>query len=275
MRKIVRPTPLEQHCACGCGQVTSVWRGQHRKYITGHHARGRHNARYGVKLSDATRQKIADGRKGITTRSAGWKHTADARSKMAEAHAKTGYAPRRPGTGWTIPCRNCGKPVYVVPHNADSKFYCSLSCSSAKPGALNNFFGRRHSDETKEKIRQATIRQRATKVSLPTKPEQLVHAVLRHLGLAFETEVPLGRWCVDVFVPELSLVIFVDGCYWHACPKHFPNKKKHTPDRGRVPYLTKMGMHVLVVWEHDVLENAWLTVTGAIDSLRNKQGYCA
>lgn len=62
----------------------------------------------------------------------------------------------------------------------------------------------------------------------------------------------MGCFCVDVFIPTLKLVIFVDGCYWHACPEHFPNNKHPNSDNARIPYLTKCGYKVALLWEHEI-----------------------
>ena len=101
-------------------------------------------------------------------------------------------------------------------------------------------------------------------VVLPTKPERCVHEALRAHGIDFVTEHPIGPFCVDVYVPSTRTAIFVDGCYWHGCPKHFPDGEKGArrpkQDVCRVPYLTKCGYNVGIVWEHDALEDAWQAV---------------
>lgn len=60
------------------------------------------------------------------------------------------------------------------------------------------------------------------------------------------------------------LVIFVDGCFWHQCPKHsnlpasnaaFWLKKlmgNKTRDRLVAQALQRKGWHVLRVWEHEL-----------------------
>ncbi len=266
MRKIVRPSPPAIRCACGCGQVTTVWRGQHRKFIAGHHARGELNPRFGVSVTKETIAKMSDARKGRASRAAGWRHTEEAKARMAAAHAAVGYRPRTPGTGSYGACRTCSKPIYIQKSRATTRSYCSRSCHAKEPrdGALNPFYGKQHSAETKARIRQATLRQRAQAVVLPTKPERMVHSQLRALGFQFDAEVHLGKWCVDIYVPSLRLVIFVDGCYWHACPLHFPEKKQRGHDKARVPYLTKLGFVVVVLWEHEVLEDVCSAVKRAV-----------
>lgn len=65
----------------------------------------------------------------------------------------------------------------------------------------------------------------------------------------------------DFYFPKHQLIIFIDGCYWHGCPKcgHIPktntlywtakiglNKKR---DRRYVRELRKQGFKVIRIWE--------------------------
>ena len=63
------------------------------------------------------------------------------------------------------------------------------------------------------------------------------------------------------------LVVFVDGCFWHGCPKHsnlpvnnrdFWQKKltaNTLRDRLVNKTLRKQGWRVLRIWEHDLSKN--------------------
>jgi DNA mismatch endonuclease, patch repair protein len=64
------------------------------------------------------------------------------------------------------------------------------------------------------------------------------------------------------------LVIFVDGCFWHGCPKHSRRpesnqsywQRKLTGNRLRDRLVTKklrkQGWRVLRIWEHDLAKDA-------------------
>jgi len=68
----------------------------------------------------------------------------------------------------------------------------------------------------------------------------------------------------DFVFPRLRVAVFVDGCFWHACPKHsnlpvnnrpFWRKKldgNQTRDRLVTRTLRKRGWRVLRIWEHDL-----------------------
>lgn len=69
-----------------------------------------------------------------------------------------------------------------------------------------------------------------------------------------------------------QIVVFVDGCFWHVCPKHcsMPTnnrefwEKKLTANKERDRLVTqtlrKQGWHVIRVWEHDLAMNGALTL---------------
>src|SRR5690554_4823636 len=68
----------------------------------------------------------------------------------------------------------------------------------------------------------------------------------------------------DFVFPAQKLALFVDGCFWHACPIHgsLPNqnsdfwneKLKRNVSRDRLVgmVLRKSGWRVLRIWQHDL-----------------------
>ena len=68
----------------------------------------------------------------------------------------------------------------------------------------------------------------------------------------------------DFVFPKLKLAVFVDGCFWHSCPKHrtkpannaaFWRKKlaaNKARDRRVTRTLRRMGWRVLRIWEHEL-----------------------
>lgn len=253
-------------CECGCGVVTTIYKGRPRRFVAGHHARGSNNSQFGLPRSQSTKEKISEVRK--SQGSPWWvgrKHTDESKSQIS---ARRSGVPTTPRLGREVPCEVCKKPVYIRRSEEGLKRFCSRHCMGigTATGDLNPFFGKRHTRTTKEKIRQSTLAQRSKAVVLPTKPERMVHAELRSRQIEFLTEHPIKRWCVDVWVPSLNLIIFVDGCYWHSCPIHAPNGKKNHSDRARVPCLTKDGYKVAILWEHDILSNTQQCVQEVLSS---------
>lgn len=68
----------------------------------------------------------------------------------------------------------------------------------------------------------------------------------------------------DFVFPKLRLTVFVDGCFWHACPEHgrMPTgnrafwraklARNQARDRLVTRTLRKAGWQVLRVWEHEL-----------------------
>jgi DNA mismatch endonuclease (patch repair protein) len=66
----------------------------------------------------------------------------------------------------------------------------------------------------------------------------------------------------DFVFPREKLVVFVDGCFWHGCPKHATWPKQNAEfwrikilgnrrrDRGVNRQLRKTGWRVVRIWEH-------------------------
>jgi len=99
-----------------------------------------------------------------------------------------------------------------------------------------------------------------------TKPEVILRKNLFRLGYRYSLRY---RFKELNFMPDIAMVsrkvcIFVDGCFWHKCPKCYippkSNKKYWLPkidrnverDRQQNEYLKKNGWEVIRVWEHEL-----------------------
>ena len=76
--------------------------------------------------------------------------------------------------------------------------------------------------------------------------------------------------CPDFYFPKSRLAVFVDGCFWHACPKcgRLPlsnaeywtskidsNRRRDNRIRRQ---LRREGFHVMRIWEHELKGGSWL-----------------
>jgi DNA mismatch endonuclease (patch repair protein) len=90
----------------------------------------------------------------------------------------------------------------------------------------------------------------------------------------------VGRWKFsrpfavrpDFVFPKLRVALFVDGCFWHGCPKHATKPRNNAAfwrrkfarnlerDRLVTRTLRKNGWCVLRIWEHELARKneAWL-----------------
>jgi DNA mismatch endonuclease (patch repair protein) len=100
-----------------------------------------------------------------------------------------------------------------------------------------------------------------------TRPEQTVRRFLHGCGLRFRKDLrPLRalRCAADLVFVRAKLCIFIDGCFWHGCPKHFrvPGSNSawwaekieanRARDRRTDTILKRHGWRVIRLWEHEV-----------------------
>lgn len=95
-----------------------------------------------------------------------------------------------------------------------------------------------------------------------TTPELRLRKLLSAAGLKYRLH--YGKHKIDVAFPRLKVAVFVDGCFWHGCPKHFKmpksNKKYWVPklernikrDKETTKALKRTGWKVLRIWEHEL-----------------------
>jgi DNA mismatch endonuclease (patch repair protein) len=75
------------------------------------------------------------------------------------------------------------------------------------------------------------------------------------------------KGCPDFFFAAEKIAVFVDGCFWHGCPKcgHVPRTRSEfwkakiqrntNRDRRNTAFLRSKGIRVIRLWEHN-LSNA-------------------
>lgn len=97
-----------------------------------------------------------------------------------------------------------------------------------------------------------------------TAPEMLLRKKLWHLGFRFRVDFRVAGSRPDIIFTSRKLVVFVDGCFWHGCPRHyvmprtrpdFWSKKLEANtrrDRKQTLALIQSGWRVLRFWEHEV-----------------------
>lgn len=100
-----------------------------------------------------------------------------------------------------------------------------------------------------------------------TRPEQTVRRFLHRCGLRFRKNLrplPALRCAADIVFPRAKLCIFIDGCFWHGCPKHFRVPASNSAwwaekieanrvrDRRNDQLLKRGGWRVIRLWEHEV-----------------------
>lgn len=81
----------------------------------------------------------------------------------------------------------------------------------------------------------------------PTSIEYIVYTFLKSKGIIFEKQKVINdRFIVDVYIPELNLIIECDGSYWHSLDRVM---KK---DKAENAYLKKCGFNLLRFSEEEI-----------------------
>ena len=111
-----------------------------------------------------------------------------------------------------------------------------------------------------------------------TKPEIFLRKVLFRSGYRYSLK---HRFKENNFRPDIVMVsrkicIFVDGCFWHGCPRCYKEPKSNRDywvpkinrnierDKEQNEYLKRNGWKVIRVWEHDLKENPTKTMIHVI-----------
>ena len=117
-----------------------------------------------------------------------------------------------------------------------------------------------------------------------TKPELALRAALHAMGYRyrkdFRLDLPLRRVRPDIAFTSRRVAVFVDGCFWHACPEHGSRPKNNdwywSPklaknverDRAADDALAQAGWTVVRLWEHVPLTDAVGAVVAAVGTPR-------
>src|SRR5258708_17167883 len=101
--------------------------------------------------------------------------------------------------------------------------------------------------------------------------EMLVQATLRANRITGWRKHPRNMpGTPDFYFPKAKLAVFVDGCFWHACPKcgRIPKTRtefwlqKITSNRRRDDrtrrVLRRAGFATIRLWEHELRTTRWL-----------------
>jgi DNA mismatch endonuclease (patch repair protein) len=96
-----------------------------------------------------------------------------------------------------------------------------------------------------------------------TIPEVVLRKALWRLGFRYSLRSKLpGK--PDLIFPAHKIALFVDGCFWHKCPKHYVRPTTNAKfwatkiqanvrrDRHVTHNLRRLGWSVIRIWEHQL-----------------------
>lgn len=114
-----------------------------------------------------------------------------------------------------------------------------------------------------------------------TKPEMALRRALHARGYRYRKDHRLDlsdgrRVRPDIVFTARKVAVFVDGCFWHACPEHGSKPKNNewywSPklqrnvdrDRANDAALAEGGWRVVRLWEHVPIEEAVAAVIAVL-----------
>src|SRR5688500_12890627 len=139
--------------------------------------------------------------------------------------------------------------------------------------------------QTLESPMPATSRRMRRVRRRDTEPETSIRSALHSRGLRFRVDkspLPGSRRRADIVFTRARVAVFVDGCFWHACPDHgslpaannaFWREKLDenvARDRATDTRLAAAGWTVMRVWEHEPVEAAADRVAETVTGLQRR-----
>lgn len=113
-----------------------------------------------------------------------------------------------------------------------------------------------------------------------TQPElrirKLVHAVGLRYRIDTKPEKDLNRRA-DIVFRQAKVAVFIHGCFWHGCPRHFKSPKTNKRfwetkierniqrDKETRNILRKRGWRVIEIWEHQSSESGARSIVRVVD----------
>lgn len=121
-----------------------------------------------------------------------------------------------------------------------------------------------------------------------TRPELQIRSRLHRMGLRFRVDhrlLAVGVSCrPDLVFAGSRVVVFVDGCFWHSCPRHgeLPRsnrsfweeklRRNAERDRRQDTALEADGWQVIRVWEHEEPAQAARWIAEAVRARKSDSG---
>ncbi len=115
-----------------------------------------------------------------------------------------------------------------------------------------------------------------------TRPELALRRLLHGSGHRFRVDLLIEACGVkvrpDIVFTRRRVAVFIDGCFWHSCPKHgnqpnsnvgywLPKLQRNQERDSRVTAaLEAAGWKVLRIWEHEPVEEAASRVESALSN---------
>ena len=113
--------------------------------------------------------------------------------------------------------------------------------------------------------------------------EKKVTKALWHKGVRFRKNVRSLFGNPDISIKKYKIVIFIDSCFWHACPIHGNTPKSNTDfwkdklkrnkerDLEVSAYYNDKGWSVIRIWEHELKDDFDGVIEKLIQVIQEKE----
>lgn len=187
-------------------------------------------------------------------------------------------------------CHYAGRRAGITPRVVERRYVVTSAGRAARKEASKRTVATRkardnyrHTDATRSRLAEATAQNIASgRIARVSKIEHVVAEELTRRGVRFERQHGIrnpvtGRYaaCVDFYIPDAAAVIEVNGTFWHADPRVYPERSRLAPAQVRtveryaakVDLLRKAGLQLVEIWEADLRESVQDAVGVAVGAL--------
>lgn len=132
---------------------------------------------------------------------------------------------------------------------------------SAKKRKIHGHSGKKHSKESKEKMRQATIKRwvRGDFEFRTSSIELKVKLFLDESGYQYKFQEQIGFFVADFYLSDFNLVLECNGSFFHcepntkySKPKFEVQKRNVKRDQAKKNYYRQVGINMLELWESEI-----------------------
>jgi very-short-patch-repair endonuclease len=151
---------------------------------------------------------------------------------------------------------------------------------SAKKRKIHGHTGKKHSQKTKNKLREMTIaRMSSGQIKhTKTKPHIEMCNILNELHIKYIEEYNVHYWLFDLYLPEYEIYLEVDGDYYHSNPRRYKDGpktkvqiKNHKRDIIKNEYCLNNNMCLIRFWEYDILNKKSKVIEELCNLIKSKK----
>ena len=202
----------------------------------------------GRKFTETHRAAISKGQMG-NLNALGYRHTDDSKQKISDMLRGRKFTDERKDR-----LRIAQKGAYHPPFTEDHRRNMGKASKASW-------------DKLSSEERGTRVAKSLRAITKPSSLERLVCQVLDAVGIQYESQVPVGRYVVDILLADRNLIIECDGDYWHSLPGRAER------DRQRDAYLSEVGYKVIHLTENEIHQDSEQALLGHMELAQAVRAY--